>query len=242
MPRTIAVFGAGPGLGQAVARRYGQAGYDVVLVARRAAPLERFAEKLSAEGITTHVVTGDLSDTASVPALAERIRAKAGHPDVLYYGPAPADPGFVPAVTLDPERVRDLMPMTLYTLLALVGEFLPAMLERGEGAVLSAQGAAAMRGLPGMTGWPPALAAQRHYLQSLAAEVADRGVHVGMLYIGAYIVGSAAAEQRVAEDAGGPAREQPAADPAELAELLWTMHSTGNPREKLVPEHFFDGW
>ncbi len=31
---TIAVFGAGPGLGSAVARRYTQAGYDVVLSGR----------------------------------------------------------------------------------------------------------------------------------------------------------------------------------------------------------------
>ena len=32
--KTIAVFGAGPGLGQAVARRYAREGYAVVLVAR----------------------------------------------------------------------------------------------------------------------------------------------------------------------------------------------------------------
>lgn len=34
MPKSIAVLSAGPGLGHAVARRYAQAGYDVVLVAR----------------------------------------------------------------------------------------------------------------------------------------------------------------------------------------------------------------
>ncbi|MFD9893242.1 SDR family NAD(P)-dependent oxidoreductase [Amycolatopsis sp. NPDC059027] len=241
MSQTIAVFGAGPGLGQAVARRYGQAGYEVVLVARRQEPLERFAEELAAAGITAHVVTGDLSDSDAVPALAERIRAKAGSLNAFYYGPAPADPGFVAATTLLPEQARELMPKTLYSLLALVQEFLPAMLDQGSGAILSAQGAAAMRGLPRMSGWPPALAAQRNYLQSLAEEVAGKGIYVGMLFVGALIVGSAAAEHRVVEAAGLPVPEQPSADPADLAELLWTMHQTGKPRETLVPEGFFDG-
>ena len=35
MSKSIAVFGAGPGLGQAVARRYAREGYAVTLVARR---------------------------------------------------------------------------------------------------------------------------------------------------------------------------------------------------------------
>ena len=43
MSRSIAVFGAGPGLGRAVARRYAQDGYDVVLVARNQQGLEAFA-------------------------------------------------------------------------------------------------------------------------------------------------------------------------------------------------------
>ena len=40
MPPSIVVFGAGPGLGRSVARRYARADYTVVLVARRQAPIE----------------------------------------------------------------------------------------------------------------------------------------------------------------------------------------------------------
>jgi hypothetical protein len=65
---------------------------------------------------------------------------------------------------LTPERARALMPLALYSLLALVQEFLPAMLERREGAILSAQGASAVRGMPHIAGGF-ALAAQRNYLQ-----------------------------------------------------------------------------
>ena len=239
--KSIAVFGAGPGVGRAVARRYGDAGYDVVLVARRQAPLDRFAGELATHGVTAHVVTADLSETGRVPALAEEIRAKVGDPTAFYYGPA-TDPDFTSAVDLRPERLRELMPITLYTLLALVKEFLPGMVERGDGAILSAQGAAAVQGRPGMSGWPPVLAAQRNYLQSLAAEVADQGVYVGMLYIGARITGTPFdARFREARAAGQPVPDMAAADPDELAELLWTMHGDRKPREMVVPESSLDG-
>jgi short-subunit dehydrogenase len=240
-PKSIAVFGAGPGVGRAVAHRYGQAGYDVVLVARRQGPLDQFAGELAARGITAHVVTADLSEVDLVPALAERIRAKVGDPTAFYYGPA-TDPKFTDAVDLRAERLHELMPITLYTLLALVREFLPAMIGRGDGAILSAQGAAAVQGLPRMTGWPPVLAAQRNYLQSLAAEVADQGVYVGMLYIGARITGTPFDTRfREAQAAGQPVPDMPAADPAELAELLWTMHTDRKPREMVVPESLLGG-
>src|SRR5512135_872438 len=96
LSRSIAVFGAGPGLGQAVARRYAREGYTVVLVARRREPLEQLAKDLASAGATPHVITADLSDTNAIPTLAAQIRAKAGNLDAFYYAPTP-DAGFVSA-------------------------------------------------------------------------------------------------------------------------------------------------
>jgi len=184
MPPSIVVFGAGPGLGRSVARRYARAGYTVVLVARRQAPLEDLAADLASSGATAHVLTADLSDAGVVPQLAGQIRGAVGDPGALYYGVSAG--GFIPVAALTPERAQPLMPLALYSLLALVQEFLPAMLERGDGAILSAQGASAVRGMPHISGGF-ALAAQRNYLQSLHAAVAGKGVYVGGLYIGAAI-------------------------------------------------------
>lgn len=223
MSKSIAVLGAGAGLGQAVAHRYAAAGYDVVLVARRREPLESFAEKLPG---TTHVITADLADTDAVPALAKQIRAAVGDLDAFYYGAA-AD-GFVPVLDLTPQRVQDLMRLGVYTLLELVREFLPAMLSRGDGAILSAQGASAVHGNPRIAGGL-ALAAQRNYLQALHAEVAAKGVYVGGLYIGAAIENSAwHTELERARAAGEPVFEVPTVSPTHLADLLWNMHHTRN--------------
>ena len=232
---SIAVCGVGPGLGQAIARRYAREGYAVVLVARRQDPLERLAKDLTGAGATAHVITADLSDTAATPRLAEQIRAKAGNLDALYYAPTP-DTGFVAAANLTPRHARNFMPLIFYTMLALVQKFLPHMLAQGDGAILTAQGGSTVQGLPHMSGPSPAQAAQRNYLQALHAEVAVQGVYVGMLYIGAAIEHSAFhTEQEAAQAAGKPVWEMPTVDPAHLADLLWTMHRTTGQPEAIYP-------
>jgi short-subunit dehydrogenase len=238
--KSIAVFGAGPGLGQAVAHRYAREGYTVVLVARRQEPLEQLAGELVCAGATAHVISADLRDTDAIPALVGQIRAWVGSLDAIYYAPTP-DGGFVPAASLTSERARDFMPLTFYTLLALVQAFLPHMLEQGAGAILTAQGASSVHGLPNMSGPGPAQAAQRNYLQSLHAEVAAKGVYVGMLYIGVAIEKSAFhTEMEEAKAAGQPVWEMPVVDPAHLADLLWTMHSTSGQPEVTYPEVLFE--
>jgi len=233
--KSIAVFGAGPGLGEAVARRYAREGYAVTLVARRREPLDRLAEDLTSAGATAHVITADLADTDATPRLAERIRATAGDLDASYYAPTP-DTGFVPAANLTPEHARKFMPLIFYTTLALVQEFLPHMLAQGDGAILTAQGGSTVQGLPHMSGPSPAQAAQRNYLQALHAEVASQGVYVGMLYIGAAIRNSAFhTDLEKAKAAGDPVWEMPVVEPDHLADLLWTMHAAKGQREAVYP-------
>jgi short-subunit dehydrogenase len=232
--KSIAVFGAGPALGRAVAHRYAQEGYTVVLVARRQESLGRLASDLTSAGTTAQAITADLSDTGAIPSLAARIRAAVGDLDAFYYGAA-AD-GFIPAVDLTPQRAQELMPLGVYAPLALVQAFLPAMLARGDGAILTAQGASAVHGRPNLAGGL-ALAAQRNYLQSLRAEVAGKGVYIGALYIGAAIERSAFhARREAAKAAGTPVPEMPTVDPAHLADLLWIMHSTRSQPEATYPE------
>jgi short-subunit dehydrogenase len=233
--RSVAVFGAGPGLGQAVARRYALEGYAVTLVARRPEPLDRLAEDLTNAGATAHVITADLSDVGATPRLAEQIRAKAGDPDAFYYAPTP-NTGFVSAADLTPQLAQNYMPLIFYTMLGLVQEFLPHMLAQGDGAILTAQGGSTVHGLPNMSGPSPAQAAQRNYLQALHAEIAEKGVYVGMLYVGAAIRNSAFhTEMEQAKAAGNPVWEMPTVDPEHLADLLWTMHATKGQPEAIYP-------
>jgi len=204
-------------------------------VARRSEPLDRLAKDLTSAGGTAHVITADLSETSATPRLAEQIRAKAGDLDAFYYAPTPST-GFVSAANLTPQHAQNFMPLIFYTMLALVQEFLPHMLEQGDGAILTAQGGSTVHGLPNMSGPSPAQAAQRNYMQALHAEVAEKGVYVGMLYVGAAIKRSAFhTEMQTSKAAGEPVWEMPTVDPEHLADLLWTMHSAKGQPEAIYP-------
>jgi NAD(P)-dependent dehydrogenase (short-subunit alcohol dehydrogenase family) len=83
--KVIVVVGAGPGLGMAVARRFGQAGYDVGLIARNEAKLVVLGEKLQAEGTTTGWAAANVSDSAQLAVAVEHLAEHEGRIDALHF-------------------------------------------------------------------------------------------------------------------------------------------------------------
>lgn len=230
---TIAIFGAGPGLGRSVAEKFGREGYTVALVARNKDKLEKLAKELRREGITAHAIPGDLMASAEIGKLATHIRETAGDPDVIYYAPTSPDMTFVPAAELTPEAIEANTTLLLTTFAALVSEFLPHMVAQKSGAILTAQGTTALQGTPRMSGPGPAMAAQRNYLQALQKELAPSNVFVGRLYISALIEHSAIHQSLQA--AGKSVPSIGLVNPDKLADKLWAMQKKGRPHEAAAP-------
>ena len=91
----LLVLGAGPGLGLAVARRFGTDGFDVALVARSADTLAPLGSALGEIGVRTVLAPLDLTDSAGLTDLVTRIGTAAGRIDVLHFNPSafrPKDP------------------------------------------------------------------------------------------------------------------------------------------------------
>lgn len=78
------VTGGGTGLGRAMSRALGAAGYTVVISGRRVDVLEKAASELSSEtGATYLALTADVGDAASVRSLFDTIEARFGRLDLL---------------------------------------------------------------------------------------------------------------------------------------------------------------
>jgi len=132
MTRTLAVFGAGPALGLATARRFGAEGYRIALVARDRAKLDDLEKDLVERGIEAYGVTADLADTGAARAAAAAITGRFGTPDVLLYSPGDVSRLPVGALDLDAEELLTWLPLHLLTPIALIERSAAAGLwERG---------------------------------------------------------------------------------------------------------------
>jgi short-subunit dehydrogenase len=236
MSQVIAVFGAGPGLGASVARRFGREGYAVALVARRAEPLQQLAGELAGEGIEAEAFTADLADRTAALATVAAIRERFGRIDALYYAPISAEFGFIPARELTPAQLRPFLELLVLTPIEIIQAVLPELVERGGGAILIGHGETAVHPMAELSGVGPAMAAMRNYLHSLNAEVAASGVYVGTIAVTAMIARSAA---HGALESGALHLPEgmvvPLVDPDELAEIVHELTVARDRVEVLHP-------
>ncbi|MFE0383258.1 SDR family NAD(P)-dependent oxidoreductase [Streptomyces bungoensis] len=204
---TVAIVGAGPGLGAAVARRFGREGFRVALVARDRERLDALVGELAAEGIEARGFTADVRRPEELTAALKAAAGALGPVEVLQYSPVPHRDFMRPVLET---RHRDLLgpiEFSVYGPVAAVQQVLPGMRELGRGTVLLVNGGTAAVPHPERAGTSIAFAAESAYGHLLHERLAPEGIHVAQLIIPGSIT-------------PGHARK----DPAVLAEVLWGMH------------------
>lgn len=85
MCKSIMIIGAGPGIGQAVARKFGRESWQIVLTGRNADRLTGLAAELQAEGITAHAVPADATEPAALRAAIAKAEALTGGLTVVHF-------------------------------------------------------------------------------------------------------------------------------------------------------------
>ncbi|GAA2561431.1 SDR family NAD(P)-dependent oxidoreductase [Winogradskya consettensis] len=236
MSRTVVVFGAGTGLGQAVAHRFGREGYRVALVARNRDRLEKLAAELAGQGVDAAAFVADLSRTPEVPDLIAQVKRHFGSIDAIEYAPITTE-GFVPAASLDAATMQHYVNLYLLTPIEIVRAVLPDMLDRGDGAILLGQGVSAIHPMANLSGVGPAMAAARNYLQALHAEVADKGVYAGAIHVAGIVLGSAGHTAMTSGTLAGDLdlSHVPRIEPDEIADAFWDLLTRRDRFERQLP-------
>lgn len=196
MQHTVIVAGHGPGISDAVARRFAREGHKVAIVARNGERLAARAAALQAEGLAVHAFAADLSNLDGIAPLVAEIRAALGPIGVLHwnvYTPGAGDLLTAPPV----ELVRGLNASAV-SLVAAVQASL-ADLEANQGAVLVTGGGFAFydRNVDAMAvqfqamGLAIGKAAQHKAVGVLTQALAARGVYVGEVVVTGMVKGTA---------------------------------------------------
>ncbi|MET9086703.1 SDR family NAD(P)-dependent oxidoreductase [Streptomyces sp. NPDC004237] len=204
---SIAIVGAGPGLGAAVARRFGREGYEVALVARDGGRLDALARELSGLGVTARGFAADVRDPLALAGALARAAEVLGTVEILQYSPVPQRDFMLPVLETTHADLLGPVEFSVYGPVAAVQQVLPGMRELGRGTVLFVNGGTAVIPHPDRAGTSIAFAAESAYGHLLHDRLAGEGIHVAQLVIPGAIV-------------AGHARK----DPAVLADTLWEMH------------------
>jgi NAD(P)-dependent dehydrogenase (short-subunit alcohol dehydrogenase family) len=179
MGGTLAVVGAGPGLGTAIARRFAAKGFRTGLVARDGERLRRAAAALPAAG----AYPADITDDAGLRVALDRMQADLGPIDVLAFTPGPGGAGITPAADVTPGTVAAQFALHVLGAVAAVRHVLPGMLARGTGTVLLTTGASSVVPMPVLGDVGIAMAGLRNWALGLHAALAPSGVHVAAVTI-----------------------------------------------------------
>ncbi len=173
----VYITGASSGIGQALARRYHQAGYRLALVARRGAEVEAWAraEGISAANCSVHAA--DVRDIDAITAAGRACIAAQGLPDVAIAN-AGISLGVDTAIFEDLDVMRRTYETNNLGMAATFQPFIAPMRERGAGRLVGVASVAGIRGLPGHGAYCSSKAAVISYLESLRGELRASGVRV----------------------------------------------------------------
>jgi NAD(P)-dependent dehydrogenase (short-subunit alcohol dehydrogenase family) len=218
---TIAIVGAGPGLGLSIARVFGKNGFQVALLSRTQASVEELAEGLAGDGIEAAGFAADVLDRPSLVDAFARVKERFGEVDVLEYSPAQhtPNPALTPVDVLEVtvESIQPQIEFYLYGAVTAVRQVLPEMLARGTGTLLFTTGASSLLPVPPFGNIGIAGGALRNWVLNLNVALAEKGIYAAHIPLATWI------------GKGGPETQ-----PDTIAELYWKLYT-----KRAEPEHLY---
>jgi len=220
MAKTILVCGHGPGISDAVAKKFAAEGFHVALVARSAERLEAAAKALEGAGVKAKAFPADLGDPEAVKRLVKAVRSALGPITVVHWNAYAGLAGDL--LTADTGDLRKAFDVSVTGLLAAVQEALPDLREqKGSSAILVTGGGFAFYDKAvdaAATQWNAmglavSKAAQHKLAGLLSAKLAGDGVFVGEVVVLGMVKGTAF-------DAGNATL-----DPNEIAAKFWEVYT-----------------
>ena len=174
--KTALIVGAGQGLSASLARLLSREGLSVALAARDPDKLKPLCDETGASAFAC-----DAQDEAQVAQLFESLDKQLGSPDVVIYNASARARG--PFATLDPDEVRRTLTVSAFGAFLVAQRAATRMLAKGFGAILFTGASASVKGYAESAPFAMGKFALRGLAQSMARELAPKGIHVAHFVI-----------------------------------------------------------
>jgi NADP-dependent 3-hydroxy acid dehydrogenase YdfG len=204
MNKICALVGVGPGLGLAIARRFGREGYHMALLARRTEALTEYTKILSDTGILATGFEVDAADSASIAAAFAQIQQTIGHPNVLVYNAALLKQDSMMSLTTQ-DLVQEFK-INAAGAISAIQQVLPGMQQQKSGTILLTGGGLSLYPNPQFISLGIGKAAIRYIALGLAEELKAEGIHIATVTI----CGTIAPDTKF--------------DPDAIAEVYWQLY------------------
>lgn len=216
--KTIAIIGAGPGLGLSLAKKFGEKGFKVAAIARNPEKLGMIISELNKLNIETKSYVADVTDLPALKQALQAAKQDFGHIDVLEYSPYSGPGIFRHVLETTPENVLEQVNGHILPAILAVNEVLPDMIKNRSGAILFTTGLSAMFPLPSIGNVGIVMSGLRNYATNLYNELKEKGIYVGHLSIGTFIQAGTAG------------------DPDHIAEAWYDLYEKKNCFEETFPQ------
>ena len=178
--KVAVVYGAGGGIGGAVARAFSSEGAQVFLTGRNLAPVEVVAKDIAAAGGSAEAAEVDALDEQAVDEHLQSVVDTAGRIDISFHAVGIPNAGIVgvPLVELDVEQFA--LPITTQTRSYFLTARLAArrMVANKSGVIMTVTALHSREGIPLVGGYGPAQAAKEALTRDLSVELAPHGIRV----------------------------------------------------------------
>jgi NAD(P)-dependent dehydrogenase (short-subunit alcohol dehydrogenase family) len=204
---TLAIVGAGPQLGAAVAQAFGARDHRVALISRSQKKLDDLVTALKGAGLEVDGFVADVRDPDGLSQALSDAEQRFGGIDVLEYSPLPATDYLQPVLETTRDQMQAAFEFSVRGPMTAVDAVLPGMRRRGRGSLLFTSGGSSLVPNGKVAGTSIAMAGEAAYLTMLNEALAAENIHVAHLVVPVRI---------------GPG--ETLGDPVVLAERLWRLH------------------
>jgi NAD(P)-dependent dehydrogenase (short-subunit alcohol dehydrogenase family) len=178
--KVAVIYGAGGGIGGAVARAFASEGARVFLTGHSLAPVELAAKDVVAQGGSAKATEVDALDEQAVDRHLQSVIDAAGRVDISFNTIGIPDTKIlgVPLIELDVEQFS--LPIATYTTSYFLTARLAArhMIPNRSGVIMRVTTLHSRTGIPLVGGYGPAMAAMEALTRDLSAELAPHGIRV----------------------------------------------------------------